>query len=690
MRTTKTVSDYPELVAQWSSKNEQPPESFSAGSHKKVFWVCSKGHEWEAKIDGRVRTGSNCPYCSGRLAAPGETLFDLFPSLETEWDYDKNILDPRVLHPGTLKKAYWRCKNGHSYQSGIRYRTVRKTDCPECNSFGFNYPKLAKTWHPKNGSTPNQVAQGSGKKVFWICENGHEWSSQVASRRKRGCPHCAGQRVSKTNNFSAKFPEKALHWDFSKNTQAPETVASQTSKRFWFKCANGHSFDSKLNNIANGKWCPFCSNKKVGYGNSLADTNQALATEWHPTKNKINAQEITAGSNRKAWWVCEKGHEWEANIASRNKGHSCPFCANRSVGYGNSLAEHSPHLVGQIDFTRSSVDPNKVTAFSEQKLWWKCDFGHSWKAPIRRRAITGTGCRYCTSQTSAPEIRLFCELKSVFTDTLGREKLDGVEADMIIPSLKISIEYDGYYFHQDKADKDHLKTQHFSNLGYEMFRLRETPLLIGNRDVSVSPGPNAPTKEEINQLFMKLVNGRPNILSIVQQYVDRNEFMAEEEFKRILSYLPGPPEEDSLAELHRTVSKDWNYKKNYPLKPEMFHPKSGKKVWWICEQEHEWEATIDKRTGGGRGCPYCTNKKLGYGNSLQDKFPDVAAMWYQPGNGQLTPKDVTAGSGFHAWWQCENGHIYKARVADKTRKQGKCLHCPGKGRNRKYTPPNFE
>ena len=189
---------------------------------------------------------------------------------------------------------------------------------------------------------------------------------------------------------------------------------------------------------------------------------------------------------------------------------------------------------------------------------------------------------------------------------------------------------------------------------------------------------------------MKLVNGRPNILSIVQQYVDRNEFMAEKEFKRILSYLPGPPEEDSLAELHPSVSKDWNYKKNYPLQPEMFHPRSGKKVWWICEQEHEWEATIDKRTGGGRGCPYCTNKKLGFGNSLQDKFPDIAAMWYQPGNGHLTPKDVTAGGGFHAWWQCENGHIYKARVVDKTSKQGKCLHCPGKGRNRKYTPPNFE
>ena len=140
MRTSKTVSDYPELVAQWSSKNKQPPESFSAGSHKKVFWVCSKGHEWEAKIDGRVRTGSNCPYCSGRFAAPGETLFDLFPSLKAEWVYDKNVLNPSIVHPGSPQKAYWRCKNGHSYQKEIRSRTVLKTGCLECKFFWFQLP----------------------------------------------------------------------------------------------------------------------------------------------------------------------------------------------------------------------------------------------------------------------------------------------------------------------------------------------------------------------------------------------------------------------------------------------------------------------------------------------------------------------------------------------------------------------
>ena len=39
-------------------------------SHKKVWWKCSKGHEWQAVVASRNR-GSGCPYCSGRKAISG-------------------------------------------------------------------------------------------------------------------------------------------------------------------------------------------------------------------------------------------------------------------------------------------------------------------------------------------------------------------------------------------------------------------------------------------------------------------------------------------------------------------------------------------------------------------------------------------------------------------------------------------
>ena len=45
-------------------------------------------------------------------------------------------------------------------------------------------PKLAKEWHPtKNGNlTPKDVTPSSGQKVWWICDNNHEWLAKIDKR----------------------------------------------------------------------------------------------------------------------------------------------------------------------------------------------------------------------------------------------------------------------------------------------------------------------------------------------------------------------------------------------------------------------------------------------------------------------------------------------------------------------------
>lgn len=40
------------------------PDSVTHGSHLKVWWKCSKGHEWEAVIKDRTKPmGNMCPIC---------------------------------------------------------------------------------------------------------------------------------------------------------------------------------------------------------------------------------------------------------------------------------------------------------------------------------------------------------------------------------------------------------------------------------------------------------------------------------------------------------------------------------------------------------------------------------------------------------------------------------------------------
>ncbi|MBC8472882.1 MAG: zinc-ribbon domain-containing protein [Planctomycetes bacterium] len=54
----------------------------------------------------------------------------------------------------------------------------------------------------------------------------------------------------------------------------------------------------------------------------------SLAKEWHPTKNKyLTSRDVTHGTSRKVWWMCSKGHEWQAKVVNRTHGNNCPICA---------------------------------------------------------------------------------------------------------------------------------------------------------------------------------------------------------------------------------------------------------------------------------------------------------------------------------------------------------------------------
>ena len=36
--------------------------------------------------------------------------------------------------------------------------------------------------------------------------------------------------------------------------------------------------------------------------------------------------DVLPNSNKKAWWLCKNGHEWQAVIANRTNGRGCPVC----------------------------------------------------------------------------------------------------------------------------------------------------------------------------------------------------------------------------------------------------------------------------------------------------------------------------------------------------------------------------
>lgn len=108
------------------------------------------------------------------------------------------------------------------------------------------------------------------------------------------------------DDLATMYPEILKKWDFEKNIDiSPYEVLPKSSKKVWWKCEKGHSFEARIAQITTGGGCPYCTNKKVlrGY-NDLATTHSDLVKEWHPTKNlPLTPYEITYGSEKKVYWL---------------------------------------------------------------------------------------------------------------------------------------------------------------------------------------------------------------------------------------------------------------------------------------------------------------------------------------------------------------------------------------------------
>ena len=206
-------SEFPQITMEWNfNKNGSLlPEHVTRGSNKKVWWVCGKcGHEYQMAIGDRTG-GHGCPQCkitdfAYRRAHPneGESLYDVYPDLSKEWDYESNEgLSPQDIKSHSAKKVWWICPVcGHRWRATVDNR-ANGHGCPKCKARNFGkrnaipkegeslydlYPKLVdKEWDfEANGDLlPTKIKPKSSKKVAWRCLRcGRKWMATPNDRTK--------------------------------------------------------------------------------------------------------------------------------------------------------------------------------------------------------------------------------------------------------------------------------------------------------------------------------------------------------------------------------------------------------------------------------------------------------------------------------------------------------------------------
>lgn len=469
----------------------------------------------------------------------------------SKWDWKRNSGEKvDRLSNKSGKNVWWICEKGHSFKACIS----SKVTCKMCNSFGYNYPEIAKMWSDRNEKTPFEYSRTSGVKVWWVCNAHGEYKQEIrGSIKGSGCRKCFSENSSDRQSRPERIedslgflhPEILEEWS-DKNDRTAYEYYPQSSKKAWFTCPKGHGdFYKTISDRTNsGNACTVCRYEKVSAtnstpkeGESLGEKAPHLIDEWSEN-NETTPFDHNVGSKTKVLWVCpEHGEYLQAINLKSIRGYGCVKCGaiNSSLAQstpqeGNSLADKYP-WVKDIWSELNDVTPYDRTPYSGLEAWFKCESGiHE---DYRKRIVSITQrnqlCPSCARGANitipnriimeryrelnlVPELRIDIQGNSYYADI---SSLDG----------KLVIEFDSCHWHKDILDSDTIKTHDLVNNGHKVIRVREnglTPIDVSSPnyheiEIDLSPGYNY-RNPDIKNAFIKVFNEMDEILGIDSEF----------------------------------------------------------------------------------------------------------------------------------------------------------------------------
>ena len=498
--------------------------------------------------------------------------------------------------------------------------------------------------------------------------------------------------VKKVSKKNPKVSETkyAKIWDYDKNELGPENFTTGSDKKAWWKCNKCKlSWDSAIQSICNPNTdtgCPFCALKRASYFHNLELKFPIQAKQFLIDKNGIHPSKITPGSQKIYWWKCDNNHIFENSPLNmtrtyfKEKQH-CDYCPGGNKAWpGESFGDLYPNLVKEIDRNKNKdFDEFSVKPGSQKKINWICKKKHKWKTSIYSRAIEGHGCKRCKMPYSKQEIRIYSELKLLFSDVKIRFTKLKEEIDIFIPSLPLAIEFDGFYWHKNKKNRDVEKTSKLISHNIPVIRIRENLKPINGINIHIKTGVFGNKEfllilDEIkkfikNKTVIKKINHRANLESFQNNVL----------FNKILSDMPAPVYENSLEYVFPAIAKKWDYDKNFPITPDQVSKGTSDIYWFICQKKkHSYDAAVTQVTKNNHKCPYCLSRRIDKSNSLLALYPEIAKFWDYKKNFPLRPEEVAPNYNKHVWWICSKSHPpHEGTCNKKVNSKSGCPYCSG-------------
>jgi len=196
----------------WSNKNLVKPNQVSLNSHKKFWFDCECGHDFESSLLNINQANNWCPYC-----------------------YNRKLCGKCII----------------------------------CYNKSFASHEKSKYWSSKNVLKPNEVLKGSEKKFSFNCDKcNHELEMKLKDITSKGhwCSYCSHQKLCDNVEckmcFENSFASVERNIFLYDKTINPRILFKSSNKKFDFECdICNKKFNIQLSDVTTGVWCSFCVNK---------------------------------------------------------------------------------------------------------------------------------------------------------------------------------------------------------------------------------------------------------------------------------------------------------------------------------------------------------------------------------------------------------------------------------------------
>ena len=355
-----------------------------------------------------------------------------------------------------------------------------------------------------------------------------------------------------------------------------------------------------------------------------------------------------------------------------------------------SLAETHPELVKEWHPTKNGIlIPEMVTHGTDKRVWWKCCEGpdHEWQTAVGNRT-NGKACPFCTGK----RVSITNSLATLDPDLASQWHPE--KNSELLPSHVTTRSGKKVWWKCNKGE-DHEWQSRIADRSSG----KNCPVCSGHKIVlsnclaTLEPELTKqwhPTKNN-NLTPFDVSPGSGKKVWWKCNKGDDHEWVSSISSKTLGRGCPicrnyVAVKSNCLAEVKPQLAQEWHPTKNGRITPSDVTPFYSKKVWWKCNkgEDHEWQASVDSRRTGN-GCPVCSGHKIVLSNCLATLEPELTKQWHPTKNNNLTPFDVSPGSGKKVWWKCneEDDHEWRVSVHNRTYGSG-CPVCIGK----KVTPSN--